>query len=101
MIDSFFHAPMALVSFSVMVALLPLVVKMIYFLGQFVFMTLRLLMAVVFTQFVNVSLLLDHPASEAFAFFIMVPFVMVSPSLMMFVFTLAMEMLHFLDQLPF
>ena len=48
MIDSFFHAPIALVSFSVMVTLLPLVVKMIYFLGQFVFMALSLLVAIVF-----------------------------------------------------
>ncbi len=90
MIDSFFHAPIALVSFSVMVTLLPLVVKMIYFLGQFVFMTLRLLMAVVFTQFVDVSLLLDHPAFESFVFFAM-----------MFAFALTMEMLHFLGQLAF
>ena len=49
MIDSFFHASIALVSFSVMVMLLPLVVEMIYFLGQLVFMMLRFLMAVVFT----------------------------------------------------
>ena len=101
MIDSFFHAPIALVAFSVMVSLLPMVVEMLHFLGQFVFVTLRLLMAVVFTQFVDVPLLLHYPAFEAFVFFTMMTLATVSLSLLVFVFTLAMEMLHFLGQFAF
>jgi len=63
--------------------------------------TLRLLMAVVFTQFVDVPLLLHYPAFEAFVFFTMMTLATFSLSFMVFVFTLAMEMLHFLCQFAF
>jgi len=95
-----FYVPIAFVVFPVTVLALAFVMVMLYFLREFVFQTLGFLTAVVLAQVIDLSPLLAHPVLEVFAI-IMMLFAMVSPFLIVFVFLLTMEMLHFFGQLAF
>ncbi len=93
--------PIAFMVFPVtMFALaLTLMMKMSNFLADFAFHLLGFLVAIVFTQFIYVPLLLVDPALESFDSLVTAMFTVLPVTVLSF--SLAMKMLHFLGQFAF